>query len=221
MQRLAAELTAAYGTTVDVITGDLAESDAVPQLLGAIGDLGRRVDGLVNNAGYGAGGRFDGRTWAEHEAFLRVLLHAPVQLAHAVLPSMKQERYGRIINVASVAGYLPGVAENNMYNATKSFMIKFSESLHSEMGGDGIHVSALCPGFTRTEFHDVAEDFDRSEVDDVPAFAWHDAADVARAGVDACEANTAICIPGRFYRSVAGLTKVLPNVATRKLLDRR
>jgi len=220
MLALADELRRAHGTTSHVVSADLGETDAVRQLMATVDELGVRVDGLVNNAGYGAGGRFDARPWEAHETFLRVMLHAPTELAHAVLPSMKSERFGRIINVASVAGYLPGVAENNMYNATKSFLIKVSESLHAELADDGIHVSALCPGFTRTEFHDVAESFDRAEVDGIPGFAWHDAAEVARVGVEACETNTVICIPGRFYRSAAGVAKVLPSVATRKILGR-
>jgi len=220
MQALADELQSTHGTTSHVIVADLSDPQAVGQIVSDVDQLGVRLDGLVNNAGYGAGARFDGRSWEEHDAFLRVMVHAPVELAHAVLPSMKREQFGRIINLASVAGYLPGVGENNMYNAAKSFIIKFSESLHAEMAADGIHVSALCPGFTRTEFHDAARDFDRTEVDDVPDFAWHSAVDVAREGVEACEANEMICVPGRLYKSVVGVVKVLPNAATRRILSR-
>lgn len=221
MAELAAELKRDYSSTSFVYAQDLANPAATQLLLQRLADDQVRVDGLVNNAGYGAGGRFDERAWEDHARFLQLMLHLPVELTHALLPSMRGNQFGRIINVASVAGFLPGVDDNNMYNAVKGFLIKFSQNIHAEMSEYGVHVSALCPGFTHTEFHAVAEDLPTDVETIIPEFAWLDAAEVAEAGVDACERNRPVCVPGAFYKSVTGVVKILPENLTRKILAQR
>lgn len=221
MKDLATELERDFSASSLVYAQDLAASDATQTLMQRLSDDGVRLDGLVNNAGYGAGGRFDERAWDDHARFLQLMLHLPVELTHAVLPTMRDNGYGRIINVASVAGFLPGVDDNNMYNAVKAFLIKFSQNVHAEMTEHGVHVSALCPGFTHTEFHAVAEDLPTDVEATVPDFAWLEASAVAEAGVDACEKNRPVCVPGAFYKSVTGLVKVLPENLTRRILTNR
>ncbi len=124
-------------------------------MLAAIEAEGWVVDALVNNAGYGLLGAYAQTSWADQSAFLQVLLVSVCGLTHKVLPGMVERGFGRIVNVASLAGLAPGAAGHTLYAATKSFLVKFSQSLHLETQGAGVHVSALCPGFTYSEFHDV------------------------------------------------------------------
>ena len=94
--------------------------------------------------------------WKDQRDFLQVLVTAPCELTHALLPGMIERRFGRIVNVASVAGLIPGTPGHTLYAAAKAFMIKFSESLLLENQQHNVLTTALCPGFTHTEFHDVA-----------------------------------------------------------------
>jgi len=152
---LAQTLKAEFETTSHIFTLDLFEPDATQNLMTRIEKKGLQIDGLVNNAGYGHPGSYMDSAWEDHANFLQLMLRAPCELAYAVLPSMKDEGFGRIINVASLAGHIPGSRGHTLYAAVKSFLIKFSQSLHLEMEPFGVHVSALCPGFTYSEFHDV------------------------------------------------------------------
>lgn len=220
MAALAADMKGRFDTTTRVYGCDLADPGATTHLRERLDADGIVVSGLANNAGYGAGGRFDERPWDEHARFLQLMLQLPVELTHALLPDMRDQRFGRIINVSSVAGFLPGASENNLYNATKAFLVRFSQNVHTEMREFGVHVTALCPGFTRTEFHDVAEDLTRV-ADRVPSIAWQDSASVARAGLDACESNRPVCIPGALNKGLSGLIKVMPERLTQRMLDSR
>lgn len=221
MHKLAAELATRFDTVSHVYPLDLSEPDAAQRLMHQLGEDNVTVSGLVNNAGYGAGGRFDDRPWENHAHFLQLMLHFPVEITHAMLPIMREQRFGRIINVASVAGFLPGMPDNNMYNAVKAFLVKFSQNLHAEMSEFDVHVTALCPGFTRTEFHDVATDLPREAIDSVPSIAWQDVTMVAKAGIDACDESKAVCVPGALYKGLAGLIKIMPERATQRILDTR
>ncbi len=172
--------------------------------------LGRTVDGLVNNAGYGQPGGFIGNAWETHRAFMQVMMLAPVELIHRVLPGMIEQRFGRIINVASVAGFLPASPGDTMYGPIKTFLTRFSQSLHLEMRDKGIHVNALCPGWTYSEFHDVIGT--RSKLSKaIPEWWWMGADEVAREGFEAVEANRPCCVPGAPNKTVSALLKTLPD----------
>ena len=158
LEALAKELEATHGISAITIAEDLALPESVDAILAALEAKGRHVDALVNNAGYGLPGTFFNTSWEEQAAFIRVLYTAPIELAHKVLPGMATRGYGRIINVASLAGYAAGSAGHTLYGSVKAAMIKFSESLNAECAATGqadIHCTALCPGFTWSEFHDV------------------------------------------------------------------
>ena len=141
-----------------------------------------RVDVVVNNAGYGLPGTFSSQPWSEHARFLQVMVGAVCELSHRFLPEMQRAGHGAILNVASLAGHVPGSAGHTLYAASKAFMIKFSQSLALENAARGIKVSALCPGFTYSEFHDVTGT--RDQVSKMPKWMWMDAARVAREGVE-------------------------------------
>lgn len=125
---------------------DLGEPDAVSAILAAVAAM--EVDLLINNAGYSVPGRYLSSAWPVHERFGRVMIEVVAELTHAVVAGMCLRRRGAIINVASLAGFLPGSAGHTLYAASKAWMIRFSESLALECEADGVQVCALCPGFT-------------------------------------------------------------------------
>jgi uncharacterized protein len=206
---LAKELTDTWGATCLTITADLADRAAPQNIIDAISAQGRHVDALVNNAGYGLQGNYLASSWQDHAAFMQVLVEAPLELAHRLLPGMQQRRFGRIINVASLAGHVPGAAGATLYGASKAFLIKFSQSLNLENQTTGVHVSALCPGFTHSEFHDV--NGMRDEISKLPSWMWLDARKVVEIGFDGAEANQAVVVSGGTNKAIAAFAKLLPD----------
>jgi uncharacterized protein len=209
LRALAASLAQRHGTRVHVLVSDLAQPDAAAHLCDQLSAHWISIDALVNNAGFAVPGSFVRSDWPRHAEFLQVMLVAVVELTHRVLPTMLDRGYGRIINVASLAGLLPGVAGHTLYAATKSFLIRFSESLAAETAHRGVHVTAVCPGFTFTEFHDVSGT--REIVNRMPRFMWMDAASVARQGYQAVMAGHPIYVPGRVNTAIATLARLMPQ----------
>ena len=210
LDKLAEEIRLRHGVETRVIPADLAEPGAVDRLLAEIEAHGRIVDALVNNAGYGVPGRYAETGWADQAAFLQVLLVAVCELSHKVFPGMIERRFGRIVNVASLAGLVPGTAGQTLYGATKAFLVRFSQSLHLEGMEAGVHVSALCPGFTFSEFHDVTQTRDQI-TRNTPPWLWMGADEVAASGYEAAEANRAICVPGAPNKTIAAIAKLIPD----------
>lgn len=209
LQALAAELSGA-GAAATVITEDLADPAAPQRLFEAVAARGLTVDGLVNNAGFSRTAGFLQTDPADHAAMLRVMLSAPVELARLFAPGMVERGFGRILNVASLAGRMPATGGDTLYGPIKSFLIKASQGLHLELAGTGVHVTALCPGYTLTEFHDV--NGTRAEVSSAyPAWMWQTAETVARIGYDAVERNRPAVTPGVMNNVLAGLAKHLPD----------
>jgi len=207
--RAAAErLERQHGRRVHVIVGDLSQRHAVETLCDDIAARGIAIDALVNNAGYGLPGGYSRSAWVEHDAFLQVMVVAVAELTYRLLPGMVERGYGRIINIASLAGLVPPSAGHTLYGASKAFVIRFSQSLAAEVQHQGVHVTALCPGFTLSEFHDV--NGMRAKVSKLPSFMWMDAPTVARLGFDAVESGDPIYIPGRVNAAIARLSQLLP-----------
>ena len=142
----AAELQKKHRIKVDVVAADLSDPTAPGRLVAELKARGLRVDALVNNAGYGVPGTYAGTKWEDQRAFIEVLVTAPCELAHRLLPDMVARKKGYIINIASVAGMIPGSAGATLYGASKSFMVQFSRSLHLENERNGVHVTALAWG---------------------------------------------------------------------------
>ncbi len=216
MTVLAKTLKKDFGTQSHIFAADLFEPDARQDLMARLRKKKLKIDGLVNNAGYGHPGSYMDSPWEDHANFLQLMLRAPCELAHAVLPDMQEQSFGRIINVASLAGHIPGSKGHTLYAAVKSFLIKFSQSLNLEMQSYGVHVSALCPGFTYSEFHDVNDT--RASVSKLPDFMWMNAEDCAHQGVEACEMNRAVFIPGGVNKTIAAAGKLLPDSVALKLM---
>lgn len=209
MIALAKELKSDFDTVSHIFAADLFVDGAVQDLMTRIDAKNLEIDGLVNNAGYGLPGSYLDSHWAAHADFLQLMLRVPCELAHAVLPGMKAREFGRIMNVASLAGHIPGSKGHTLYAAVKSFLIKFSQSLNLEMQPYDVHVSALCPGFTYSEFHDV--NGTRSSVSKLPKWMWMRAEDCAELAVEACERNRAVFIPGGVNKTIASAAKLLPD----------
>ena len=218
LDALAADLVRQYGVRADVFVENLADPQAPERLVTQLARRMLPVDVLVNNAGYGVPGSYATTTWAQQRDFLQVLVVAVAELTHRLLPGMIDRRWGRIINVASLAGILPAVAGHTLYAASKAFVISFSESLALETRRHGIHVTASCPGFTLSEFHDVIGT--RAQVSRMPRFMWLEANEVARHSYDAVMAGVPVYVPGRLNRSIASMSRLLPRRAVSSLMKR-
>lgn len=209
LEALARDVTERHGIRAHVVVEDLADPQGSERLARVLAARGLAVDILVNNAGFGVAGRYSSTAWAQQRDFLQVMVVAVSELTHRLLPGMLDRKWGRIVNVASLAGLLPGVAGHTLYAASKSFVISFSESLALETAGHGINVTASCPGFTWSEFHDVSGT--REQVRKLPAFMWLGADQVARESVDAVMAGARVYVPGSVNRTLARVARVLPR----------
>lgn len=216
---LATTLSEAYGARCETIALDLSKPDAATTVVGKLAERKLSVDVLINNAGYGLPGTFHGTNWQEQRDFLQLMFNTPVELCHHLLPSMRAKGFGRIINVASLAGLVPGSTGHTLYSGVKSGLIKFSESLNAENQGTGVHASALCPGMTYSEFHDVNGQRDR--VSELPDYMWKSAKEVAEAGYKYVEANNAVCVPGAVNKSIAAFAQILPGDWARALMRKQ
>ena len=205
---LGEELQRLHGVRVRIMPADLALRETPGALVDGLERDGVSVDVLVNNAGYAVPGRYRDTSWEVQRDFVQVLVTAPCELTHRLLPGMTERGYGRILNVASIAGLMPGAASHTLYGGAKAMLIKLSQSLHSEQKDTGVHVTALCPGFTYSEFHDV--NGTREAMRRLPGMMWLSADRVAREGYDAVMKNRAVCVPGPQYKTIVALARLLP-----------
>jgi uncharacterized protein len=210
LETLAEDIRMRSGVEVLTFAADLAEPDAPRRIIEHLDQHGRVVDALINNAGYGLPGAYADTRWEDQQAFIQVMMTAPCELAHRSLPGMIGRGFGRIVNVASLAGLVPAAAGHTLYAASKAFLVKVSQSLHLEGAPHGVHVSALCPGFTFSEFHDVNGTRALTQAS-TPAWLWLGADEVAAAGYEAVEANRAICVPGAPNKAIAAFAKLIPD----------
>ena len=204
LQQLAAELQQQHRITCEVLLADLSQRSGIEKVEKHIASL-TRIDLLVNNAGFGTYGLFNEVAAARHEDMINVHILATVRLCRAALPKMVEQGSGGIINVSSVAAFLPMIGNVN-YSASKAYLVTFSEALHSEWKERGIKVQALCPGFTYTGFHDTPEysGFDRNEV---PRSWWMRAETVVATSLRNLAHGAPICVPGLRYRLFVMLGK--------------
>ena len=207
LDALAADLRSEHGVAVEVLVADLAEEAGVEKVAARLRDTADPVDLLVNNAGFGLPLQFADNDIADEVRHLRVHVEASMRLMHAALQSMRG-RGGRVINVASVAGFI----SRSTYSACKSWLIGFSRWANAEYSRDGVSVTALCPGFTHTSFHErmglpVGEE-------GVPRFMWLNARDVVREGLRDAARGRSVSIPSLRYKALVALTRVLPSSLT-------
>ena len=209
LEALANELQHHHGIEAIAIPADLARPDGVTQLLAAIESRGLQIDGLVNNAGFGLRGDFHSQPWEQAEAMLQLMVSAPVQLTGALLPAMRARGHGRILNVASLAGLVPGLPGSTLYSASKGFLIRLSQSLAAENRGRGVRVLALCPGYVRSEFHSTLGVQERMQR--LPGLFWMEADDLAARVLRRLEGRGAVQVPGLLNGLIALLARLLPE----------
>jgi short-subunit dehydrogenase len=203
LEEVAAELRSAYGVTTEVLPADLTDRDQLGRVEARLADPDSPVDLLVNNAGFGLKGRFLDNTVEQEQAMLDVLVTAVMRLSHAALGPMAERGHGGVINVSSVAAFLP----RGTYASAKSWVNSFSEWAHNEYRSRGVTVTALCPGFTKTEFHE------RMGARRGSSFLWMEAEPlVARALAD-FEKGRTFSIPGAQYKVIVALTRLVPSRA--------
>ena len=219
LEALAVELREKQGVRVECIAADLADRSAVKTLCAEIQRRGVSIEILINNAGYGVAGSFLTPTWQTHIDSIQVLMTAPCELAYKLLPAMRERGYGRIANIASLAGHMPGSAGHTLYAASKAFLIKFSQSLALENIGKGVKVCAVCPGFTYSEFHDVVGT--RATVSKMPDWMWSPATSVVREGIEAMERGEIVYVTGRMNRLIKGLMKLVPDKMALRSIQKR
>jgi short-subunit dehydrogenase len=213
LDALAETLRQRHAIEVHTIAADLAEADASARIVAELQHRGILIDFLVNNAGYGVPGSYVNVPWPDHSRFMQVMVTAVLDLTYRLLPSMLARGWGRVINIASVAGMVPAPAGHTLYGASKAFLIRFSEALHSENGRNGVNVTAVCPGFTYSEFHDVTGT--RDKMNKVPGMLWLTADDVAREGYEAVMRGDPVVVNGRIYRLLVWLNGALPRPLAR------
>jgi short-subunit dehydrogenase len=201
LEEVAAELRASYDVEVEVLTADLVDRAQLATVEARLTEPDRPIDLLVNNAGFGLKERFhDNAVDAEH-AMLDVLVTAVLRLSHAALGPMTERGHGGIINVSSVAAFLP----RGTYAAAKAWVNSFSEWAANEYRAQGVTVMALCPGFTKTEFHE------RMDVTRGSGFMWLDADFLVKKALEDFDKGRVYSIPGAQYKTIVGLSKLIPS----------
>jgi uncharacterized protein len=211
---LAQELRDRDGIEVEVLSADLTDEAALTRVEDRLRSADAPIDLLVNNAGVGQVGDFADLDIERAQQVIELNVVAPVRLTHAALPGLR-ERAGGVLNVSSIGANQP-VPRMATYAATKAFLTSWSESLHEELRGSGVHVTVLAPGFTRSNFVEAADaDTPASKI---PSFIWSDPADVAKAGLDGVARGRAVVTPGPLYAFGANVSSVTPSAVSRRVI---
>ncbi|AHC23886.1 MULTISPECIES: SDR family NAD(P)-dependent oxidoreductase [Mycobacteriaceae] len=211
LRALATELGDRHGVSVEVLRADLADQAGRDAVCARLRD---GVQVLINNAGFGTSGEFWTADYAQLQSQLDVNVTAVMALTHAALPPMLAAGTGTVINVASVAGLMPG--RGSTYSASKAWVIAFSEGLANGLGGTGVGVHALCPGFVRTEFHERAG----IDMAGTPSWFWLEVDDVVEDTLAGVADHEVVIVPGLQYKALTTGSRLLPRTLLRGLTKR-
>ena len=203
----AAGLREKYGIQTFVLPADLATKSGVKSVEKYIQSY--EIEVLINNAGFGINKAFTVSDLGDEQDLLNLLVRAPMRLMHVILPGMKERKSGTIINVSSVAGFIAG----GTYSAAKSYLTVLSESLNTELKGTGVIVSALCPGFTRTEFHQRG----RMKMKGLPSFMWLNADKLVAQSWKDAQAHQPVSVPGWQYKLLVAIISIAPRSFVRQI----
>lgn len=206
LREVAAELTALHGVACEVLRADLADLEDTRRVEDRL--RAGAVDLLVNNAGFGLLSPFDAADVDDEQRSLDVLVRAVMRLTHAALAAMLSQGHGEILNVSSVAGFMP----RGTYGANKAWVTSFSAWCNVRYGERGVRVMALCPGFVHTEFHQRMA----ADMTGLPRWMWLEAPDVVRVGLADLRAGRAVSVPSLRYQALVALARVAP----RRLVER-
>ena len=204
LEEVAADLRSSYGVATEVLPADLTDPAQLATIEERLADRERPVDLLVNNAGFGLKGSFLDNDVDTEQRQQDVLVRAVLRLTHAALGGMVERRRGGVINVSSVAAFLP----RGTYSAAKAWVNSFSAWAHNEYGDRGVNVMALCPGFVRTEFHQRLG-VDREST--APKVLWLDADRLVRDALADFDRGRPLSIPSKRYKTIVTATRVVPT----------
>ena len=207
LERQAQDLVHRYGGSVEVLSADLADPEQCRRVEQRLADRSRPIALLVNDAGFGTNTRFSVGDVDEEERQLDVLVRAVLRLTHAAVGGMVARGSGAVVNVSSVSGWIPG----GSYSAAKAWVTSFSEGICAELAGTGVHVLAVCPGFTRTEFHERAG----MDVHAIPDWLWLSADQVVEGGLADLRRGRSVSVPTARYKVLSALARHAPRGAVR------
>ncbi|GAA1518676.1 hypothetical protein BJ978_000911 [Agromyces terreus] len=214
LERIAAKVRARYGVTVEVLQADLLKRRQLAKVVARVSDAERPIDLLVNNAGFGLPLDFAANDIDDEVRHLQMHVEVPMRLSHAALGQMLPRHRGRIINVASVAGFIP----RSTYGACKGWLISFSRWANEQYAVRGVTTTAVCPGFTHTNFHERMGLPPGKE--GVPAWMWLDARTVVSTALRDTAHGRAVSIPSLRYRMLIALTRLLPSTLAMRVGSR-
>ncbi|MDA3018096.1 MAG: SDR family oxidoreductase [Actinomycetota bacterium] len=207
LHQRAAALREKYGVQTFVLPADLATDQGCSSVEEYLKEF--EIEVLINNAGFGINKAFTMSALDAEQDLLDVLVRTPMRLMHVVLPQMKARNSGTIINVSSIASFIAG----GTYSASKSYLTVLSESLHTELRATNIKISALCPGFTRTEFHERG----RMKMKGLPEFMWLDSDQLVAQSWSDAQSGKAVSVPGWQYKLLVDFIATLPRRIVRSI----
>ncbi len=208
LDAVAGELRTAYGRDVETLSADLTDRAAMQRVADRLADPGRPVDVLVNNAGFGLGRGFLATDVADEERLLDIHCRAVLVLTHAAAQAMRERRSGTIINVSSVAGF----AAMGTYSAVKAWTTAFSEAVAGQLSPYGVRVTAVCPGFVHTEFHDRGG----MDMSSLPELGWLDADDLVDEALRDVAKGKVVSVPSKRFKTLVLALRHLPRPLVRK-----
>ncbi|MGW8061939.1 SDR family NAD(P)-dependent oxidoreductase [Streptomyces ziwulingensis] len=203
LREQATELHDRHGIEAEVLTADLATGAGIDAVAARLGERRKPVDLLINNAGFGNKGRFLEVSMADELTMLRVHCEAVLKLTSAAAEAMRERGRGGVVNVASVAAFLP----RGTYGASKAWVVQFTQGVAKDLAGSGVRLMALCPGFVRTEFHQRAG----MGTDNIPGWMWLDADKVVAAALSDLARGKTLSIPDPRYKTLMGAAKLVPR----------
>lgn len=209
LNTVANNLKKSYKIKVETIKADLTKPNQLAKVEKRLANEAKPIEVLINNAGFGIKDSFLDSELKREQELLDVLVTAPMRLTHAVLPLMVKRNSGVVVNVSSIASWIAG----GTYSSAKSYLTVFSEYLNNELKGTKVKVSALCPGFTRTEFHQRG----KMRMTGLPNFMWLDANKLVAKSWSDAQKNKAVSVPGFQYKTLAIIAQYAPRPLVRKI----
>ncbi|MFI2370643.1 SDR family NAD(P)-dependent oxidoreductase [Streptomyces sp. NPDC018833] len=203
LQEQATELHDRHGIEAEVLTADLAEEDGIVAVEKRLADRRHPVDLLINNAGFGNKGRFLEVSMADELTMLKVHCEAVMRLTAAAAGPMRERGRGGVVNVASVAAFVP----RGTYGASKAWVVQFTQGVARDLAGSGVRLMALCPGFVRTEFHERAG----MGTDNIPGWLWLDADKLVTSALADLAKGKSLSVPDPRYKALMGVVKLAPR----------
>ncbi|MFN8025333.1 MAG: SDR family oxidoreductase [Acidimicrobiia bacterium] len=212
LESLAADLRTRFGVEAEVLPADLLDATEIETVAARLGDSEKPVDLLVNNAGMGTFGHFADLDVQQELREIQLNVLALVRLTHAGLAAMEARGSGAVVNISSLAAYQPS-PDSAVYSATKAFVNSFTHAVHEEAADKGVHVMAVCPGYTHTEFHDRAG----LGTTQIPEMLWQSSDEVVRAALHDLDRRRSVSIPGAMNKTAAAFSSTAPAGVSRKV----